>query len=261
MSRNSNTISQTQRLEIIRQLLAANGEVLVSKLATEFKVSEMTVRRDIEMLESQGEVLRTHGGAALAKRLTFEFTFKANHQKNLEQKKAIAAAAVKHISDGQVVLLDTGTTTLEIARILVSQRRKVRVITTSLAIVSELQFVDDIETILLGGFLRKGSPDIHGPLTEQNLTQFSCDIAFVGADAFDETATTYTNDLRVLNLDRQMAKAAQYVVVVADSSKFGEKAMCRVFTSKEYNLLITDSQIDKKALRIIKKTGINLELA
>jgi len=232
----------------------------VSKLASGFDVSEMTVRRDIEILELQGEVIRTHGGAALARRLTFEFTFKANQQKNLEQKRAIAAKAVKHISDGQVVLLDTGTTTLEIARAMASNR-KVTVITTSLAIVSELQFVDDIETILLGGFLRKGSPDIHGPLTEQNLAQFSCDIAFVGADAFDETATTYTDDLRVLNLDRQMAKIAKQVVVVADSSKFGKKGMCKVFTPKEYQLLITDSQLSSKTVKIIKKIGINLELA
>ena len=232
----------------------------MSKLASGFDVSEMTVRRDIEILELQGEVIRTHGGAALARRLTFEFTFKANQQKNLEQKRAIAAKAVKHISDGQVVLLDTGTTTLEIARAMASNR-KVTVITTSLAIVSELQFVDDIETILLGGFLRKGSPDIHGPLTEQNLAQFSCDIAFVGADAFDETATTYTDDLRVLNLDRQMAKIAKQVVVVADSSKFGKKGMCKVFTPKEYQLLITDSQLSSKTVKIIKKIGINLELA
>ena len=232
----------------------------MSKLASGFDVSEMTVRRDIEILELQGEVIRTHGGAALARRLTVEFTFKANQQKNLEQKRAIAAKAVKHISDGQVVLLDTGTTTLEIARAMASNR-KVTVITTSLAIVSELQFVDDIETILLGGFLRKGSPDIHGPLTEQNLAQFSCDIAFVGADAFDETATTYTDDLRVLNLDRQMAKIAKQVVVVADSSKFGKKGMCKVFTPKEYQLLITDSQLSSKTVKIIKKIGINLELA
>jgi len=260
MARNINSISQTQRLGTIRQQLASNGEVLVSKLASEFGVSEMTVRRDIEMLELQGEVIRTHGGAALARRLTFEFTFKANQQKNLEQKRAIAAKAIKHISDGQVVLLDTGTTTLEIARAMVS-KRKVTVITTSLAIVSELQFVDDIETVLLGGFLRKGSPDIHGPLTEQNLAQFGCDIAFVGADAFDETATTYTDDLRVLNLDRQMAKIAGRVVVVADSSKFGRQGMCKVFTPKEYQLLITDSQLGSKAVKIIKKTGIKLELA
>jgi DeoR/GlpR family transcriptional regulator of sugar metabolism len=261
MSRNSNTISQTQRLEIMRKQLSANGEILVSKLAPEFKVSEMTVRRDIEILESQGDALRTHGGAVLAKRLTFEFTFKANQQKSLEQKKAIAAAAVKHISDGEVILLDTGTTTLEIARAIVLEKRKITVITTSLAIVSELQFVADVETILLGGFLRKGSPDIHGPLTEQNLSQFNCDIAFVGADAFEDSGTTYMNDLRILNLDRQMAKIAKKVIVAADSSKFGQKGMCRVFTPKEYDLFITDNRLDKKAVKEFKKKGINLELA
>jgi DeoR/GlpR family transcriptional regulator of sugar metabolism len=260
MARTSGNISQVQRLDVIRQQLSSNGEVFIAKLAKHFGVSEMTVRRDIDMLESQGEVIRTHGGAAMAKRLIFEFTFRANQQKNLDAKRAIAAAALKHISDGQVVLLDTGTTTLELAR-LIAAKRKITVITTSLAIVSELQFVNDIETILLGGFLRKGSPDIHGSLTEQNLAQFKCDIAFVGADAVDSNGTTYTDDLRVLNLDRQMAQCATKVVVLADSSKFGKRGMCRVFIPKEYHVLITDSGLDTRLIKAFGKTGITCEIA
>jgi len=260
MSRTSNNISQIQRLEVIRQQLASNGEVFIAKLAKHFGVSEMTVRRDIDTLESQGEVIRTHGGAASAKRLTFEFTFRANQQKNIDAKCAIAVAALKHISDGQVVLLDTGTTTLELAR-LIAAKQKVTVITTSLAIVSELQFVNDVETILLGGFLRKGSPDIHGPLTEQNLVQFKCDIAFVGADAIDRNGTTYTDDLRVLNLDRQMARSAAKVIVLADSSKFGKRGMCRVFGHKEYHTLITDSGLDSCLIKAFNKIKIVCEIA
>jgi DeoR/GlpR family transcriptional regulator of sugar metabolism len=259
MARNINSITQTQRLEIIRQQLASHGEVVVSKLASEFDVSEMTVRRDIEMLELQGEVIRTHGGAALARRLTFEFTFMANQQKNLEQKHVIAAKAIKHISDGQVILLDTGTTTLEIARALVS-KRKVTVITTSLAIVSELQFVDDIETILLGGFLRKGSPDIHGPLTEDNIEHFRTNIAFIGADGIDLNGNTFTDDLRIAALSRRMAKNADKVVVVSDSSKIGRKSMCKVLSPDEYDLIITDSNAGDKLLKQLKVNKKKLEV-
>jgi DeoR/GlpR family transcriptional regulator of sugar metabolism len=258
--RTSKNISQRQRIDIIRQQLATTGEIFIAELAKRFNVSEMTVRRDIDMLESHGEVIRTYGGAASAKRLTFEFTFRTNQQKNSDAKRAIAAAAIRHIKDGQVVLLDTGTTTLELAK-LIAARCKVTVITTSLAIVSELQFVNDVETILLGGFLRKGSPDIHGPLTEQNLAQFKCDIAFVGADAIDSSGVTYTDDLRVLNLDRQMAKCATKVVVLADSEKFKKNGLCRVFGPKEYHLLITDSSMDARLSKAFGKTGITFEIA
>jgi len=259
MPKKKNNISQTHRLEIIRQQLASKGDVQITKLARKFGVSEMTIRRDIDLLESHGEAIRTHGGATSAKRLTFEFTFRANRQKNLRAKKAIAAAALNYVSDDQVILLDTGTTTLELAR-LITAGYKVTVITTSLAIVSALQFAADVETILLGGYLRKGSPDIHGPLAEQNLTQFKCDIAFVGADAVDVDGTTYTDDLRVLNLDRKMAQIAGKVIVLADSSKFGKNGMCRVFNPKDYHVLITDSGLDKRLLKAFSKTGIICEI-
>jgi DeoR/GlpR family transcriptional regulator of sugar metabolism len=259
MARTSNNISQIQRLDVIRQQLATNGEVFIAELAKRCGVSEMTVRRDIDMLEAQGEVIRTHGGAASAKRLTFEFTFRTNQQKNLNAKRAIAIAALKHISDGQVVLLDTGTTTLELAR-LIAVQRKVTIITTSLAIVSELQFVNDIETILLGGFLRKGSPDIHGPLTEENIERFRTDIAFIGADGIDLNGNTFTDDLRIATLSRCMAKNADKVVIVSDSSKIGRKSMCKMLSADEYNLIITDSNTGDKLLKQLKIDKKKLEI-
>lgn len=259
MARTSSNISQIQRLDFIRQQLTADGEVFIAKLAKRFGVSEMTVRRDIDMLEEQGEVMRTHGGAASAKRLTFEFTFRANQQKNLDAKRAIAAAAMKHISDGQVVLLDTGTTTLELARLIAAQR-KVTVITTSLAIVSELQFINDVETILLGGFLRKGSPDIHGPLTEDNIERFRTNIAFIGADGIDLNGNTFTDDLRIATLSRCMAKNADKVIIVSDSSKIGRKSMCKVLSSDEYDLIITDSNAGDKLLKQLKVNKKKLEV-
>jgi len=253
-------ISQTRRLDTIRAELLNADEVSIEKLAEKFNVSGMTIRRDLELLESQGEAMRTHGGAALAKRLTFEFAFRDKQNKNLRQKRLIAAAAVKHIKDGQVIMLDTGTTTLQIAEELIG-RRKVTIITTSLAIVSKVQFATGIKMILLGGFLRGGSPDLHGPLTEQNVEAFRTDIAFMGADAVDCQGNTYTDDLQVVNLDKKMAANARKVIVVADSNKFGKDAMCRVLTQKDYDLIISDSGVDKRITRQLNKRKINIELA
>jgi DeoR/GlpR family transcriptional regulator of sugar metabolism len=247
-----------QRLEAIRQELLRADEVSIEGLAGRFNVSGMTVRRDLEQLESRGDVIRTHGGASLAKRLTFEFSFREKQNRNSRQKSRIARQAAGYVEDGQVVMLDTGTTTLEIARQLVD-RHDVTVITTSLAIVSALQFAAGVRVVLLGGFLRGGSPDLHGPLTEQNVEMFRTDIAFLGADAVDLDGNTYADDLQLVNLDRKMAAHAARVVVVADSSKFGTNGMCRILGPEDYDSIITDSGIDGNVLKRFTRKGIRVE--
>ena len=259
MAKNNKKMSQIQRLDFIRSELMQAEEVSVEKLATEFNVSEMTVRRDLEVLESRGEVIRTYGGAALAKRLTFEFAFRDKQNNNQQQKHRIAKKASEYVNDGDVVILDTGTTTLEIAGE-IADRQNVTIITTSLAIVSALQFSSGIEVILLGGFLRGGSPDMHGPLTERNMEQFSADVSFMGADAIDDKGNTYTDDLRVVNLDQKMAAKAKKVIVTADSQKFFKSAMCKVFVPGDYDLIISDIGVDKKIAKKMTKLGIQMEL-
>ena len=260
MSTNNNAISATQRLGHIRKALSCFGEVSIGKLSEETGVSEMTVRRDLELLKAQGEVIISRGIVASAKRLTFDFTFSSKQQKNHEQKIAIAKRAIDHINDGNVIILDTGTTTLEIAHRLIGHR-KVKVITTSLAIVSKLQFADGIEIILLGGQLRNGSPDLHGPLTEKCLDFLKADVAFVGADAIDSQANTYTDDLRILGVDRKIKECSKKVIIVADSSKLNQSSMCKIFFPKDYELLITDSGAEKEVVNELLNNGIKVELA
>lgn len=248
MGKQAVKITQNKRLELIRQLLLKKGEVLVDELVGRFSVSLMTVHRDLDILEKSGEVIKTHGGATAAKRLTFEFSFRNQVFNRQQQKEAIARKAVQIIKRGDVVMLDTGTTTLEIAR-QIKGIEGVTVITTSLAIVSELQFADGVEVILLGGYLRSGSPDIHGPLTEDNIERFRTNLAFIGADGIDLNGNTFTDDLRIATLSRRMAKNADKVVVLSDSSKIGRKSMCKVLSPDEYDLIVTDRDIAKATIR------------
>jgi len=257
MAKNKNRVSQTARLDRIREKLVADGEVSVENLAREFHVSTMTVHRDLESLERKGEIIKTYGGATPAKRLTFEFSFRNEQQSNQENKVNVAVAAVKHIQDGQVIILDTGTTTLEIARCI--GNRKVTIITTSLAIVSELQF-NDSETILLGGYLRGGSPDMHGPLTEENLECFRADLAFIGADGIDCLGNTFTDDLRIASLSSKMAQVSEKTVVVTDSTKIGKNATCKVLNPDNYQLLITNNDLTRQYKAELLKNEIKLEL-
>jgi DeoR/GlpR family transcriptional regulator of sugar metabolism len=260
MARTKSRLTQRQRLEAMRQELLKADEVSIDELADRFEVSGMTVRRDLELLEARGDVICTHGGAALARRLTFEFSFREKQNCNSSAKSRIAEHAAGHIEDGQVVILDTGTTTLEIARRIMG-RRNVTVITTSLAIVSAVQFAAGVRVVLLGGFLRGGSPDLHGPLTEQNVEMFRADVAFMGADAVDLDGNTYADDLQVVNLDRKMAANAARVIVVADSSKFGRTGMCRIFGPRDYSLIVSDAGISVDVLKRMAKKGVAVEVA
>lgn len=250
--------TQLERVKQIRKQLLEQKEVTIESLALQYKVSQMTIRRDLEQLEVSGEVIRTHGGAAMAQKLTFEFAFQDKQHLMADAKQKIACCAAEIVKSCNVVFLDTGTTSLEIARKLIA-KENITIITTSLAIISELQFAENLEIILLGGYMRKGSPDLHGPLTEQNIDFFRADIAFMGADAIDIKGDTYTNDLRVVNLDKKMAKNAKSVIITADNSKFNKTSTCKVFSPKNYDLIITDSKIDKKILSSLKKNKIKLK--
>jgi len=249
-----------QRLEAIRKELLKSDEVSIEDMAEKFGVHAMTIRRDLQLLESRGEAVRTYGGAAFAQKLSFEFAFRDKQNEMAAEKHAIAKKAVEHVKDGHVVLLDTGTTTLQIARELAG-KRKVTIITISLAIISELQFAEDIQLLLLGGFLRQGAPDIYGPLTEQCLDSLTADIAFMGADGIDYLGNIYGNEMRFLNLDRKMADVSEKAIVVADSSKMGKHAMCKVYGAKKYDSIITDSGINDMFLMRIGKKGVKVEVA
>lgn len=250
--------SQARRLALITEELGQHGEIFVDALAKRFAVSTMTIHRDLDRLEKNGTLIRTHGGATLAKRMTFEFSFRNQQSERQEAKITIAKKAVTHIRDGHTVMLDTGTTTLEIARAL--RGKEITVITTSLAIVSELQCFDMVDVILLGGYLRRGSPDMHGPLTADNLGCFRADLAFIGADGIDLDGNTFTDDLRVASLSSKMATHAAKAFVVADTSKIGRVSTCNVLRPGEYDRIITNRDLAGKKQDMLAQANVSLEL-
>ena len=188
-------MSQQQRQDSICRLLRQRGECSVEELARRLGVSGMTVRRDLAALARQGKVLRTHGGAAMADRISFDFVFRERLGRRRAAKDAVARAAAERIADGQSVLLDSGTTTLALARQLHGKER-LTVITTSLPIAAELQFDRQIEVLLLGGYLRAGSPDLIGALTESNLETLARTSPFSAPMASTAAAASTTSRRR-----------------------------------------------------------------
>lgn len=238
----------------IRERLAAQPGVSVSELAWEFDVSEMTIRRDLAALESQAHIQRTHGGAVLTKRMMLEFDYRDRREQNRAAKRAIAAEARKRIQPGQRLILDTGTTALELAALLVDGEN-LTVITPSLAVASELQHAPGVEVILLGGVIRRGSPDLTGPVTEASLELFAADWAFQGADGVGVDGAVFNSDLRLARVDKLMRRVAAKSCVMADATKIGTTALARCGTLAEVDLFITDIAAPAPALKRFAKLG------
>ena len=250
-------LSSAQRKNQIRQLLHRRSEVSIGQFAAMFSVSAMTIRRDLDRLEYSGQVRRTHGGAVLADRMVFEFDFVNRRQANQAAKRAIAAEAVKFVKPGNRVILDNGTTTLELAHLL-KDFNELTVLTPSLAVASELQFSEGVETVLLGGVIRRGRADLTGLVTETVLDMFAVDIAFQGADAIGPDGILYTADMRVARVDQNIRKRAAHTYILVDSSKFGKTAFAQHGCVNEMDAIITDDGLDDEYESAFEKMGANI---
>jgi DeoR/GlpR family transcriptional regulator of sugar metabolism len=238
----------------IRERLSAAPGVSISELAREFGVSEMTVRRDLDALEGKAHVQRTHGGAILTERMILEFSYRDRRERNRGAKCAIAAEARKLVQAGQRLILDTGTTTLELAALL-RDGQDLTVITPSLAVASELQHAPGVEVILLGGIMREGSPDLTGPVTEHCLELLSADIAFQGAEGIGVDGSIYNIDLRLARVDRLMRRVSRKSCILADRSKIGITALARSGTLADVDYFITDRGAPASTVRSFARLG------
>lgn len=248
------------RQNLIRERFADRPGVSISQLAQEFGVSEMTIRRDLDTLERQSHVQRTHGGAVLTERMILEFDYRERRARNREAKCAIAAEARKLVQPGQRVILDTGTTTLELANLL-RDGENLTVITPSLAVASELQHAAGVEVILLGGSIRRGSPDLTGPVTEHCMEMFAADLVFQGADGIGLDGKIYNSDMRLARVDRLMRQSAAATCVLADYSKIGVTALACSGTLAEASTFITNQGAPAAALRGFAKLGVKIVIA
>lgn len=231
---------------ILDLVAVAAGEVRVSDLAARVGVTPATVRRDLEALQQRGLVERTHGGAALSASGRIEFHFHRREELRGDAKRAIARAAAARIHPGMTISLDTGTTTLEVARAL-RTAHDLRVLTTSLAAAAVLHSCAGICLILLGGQARVREPDLCGELVEENLGRFHVDLAVLGADGITADGL-WTSDPALARSSLAMIRGADRCLLVADSSKFGRPSFYRFADWAAIGGVITDAGLDPAAL-------------
>jgi DeoR/GlpR family transcriptional regulator of sugar metabolism len=246
----------TRRLQIT-EVLDHQGECSIGDLAQRFGVSGMTIRRDLQELADAGQAVRTRGGAAPAARVSFEFRFLERTNEKADEKQEIAAVACSLVRPGDAVLLDSSTTTLAIAHRL-KAISDLTVITTSLPIASELFSSESTEVILLGGTLRKDSPDLIGAITDSSLDMLRADVAFIGADAVDRRGNIYNASADLGRMLGRMANAASRVYAVADHSKIGRHELLRFANIADWYGLVTDSKLDRSLCRDLRRAGVSL---
>lgn len=248
-----------ERQRAILESVNREGRVLVVDLAKRFRTSQVTIRKDLETLHAKGQVYRTHGGALTARGNVLEDPTLLDKEKlHREEKAAIAAQAARMVSEGQVVILDSGTTTTAVARAL-RNFQNLTVITNAVNIAVELSG-SNVEVILTGGNMRKNSFSQVGPLAEETLSKLSADIFFLGVDGFDVDFGLSTPNLLEARVNRAMMGAARRTVAVCDSSKFGKRSLSLLCPISSLHQVITDHGISRTDLNALKKAGIEVIL-
>jgi DeoR family transcriptional regulator of aga operon len=248
-----------ERRRAILEVVNHDGRALVKDLARRFRTSEVTIRKDLEVLHSHGLLHRTHGGVlpvnagALA-----DPTLREKEELHRKEKQRIAAAAAALVKEGQVVVLDSGTTTTGIARML-RDCTNVTIVTNAVNIATELAGASP-EVILTGGMLRKNSFSLVGPIAEETLRRLNADILFLGVDGFDVQYGLSTPNLLEAKVNRAMVDIAQRVIAVCDASKFGRRSLSLIAATSAVHQVITDTQIPAADLRALKKAGIEVTL-
>lgn len=224
----------------ISALLFAQGETPVTDLARLLGASLATIRRDLVQLEQQGLVERIHGAARLASTAKAEVGHKAREDRNLAAKRAIARIAYGQLRAGDTVLLDAGTTVLQLARQIRLAPMPLTVVTNGLAVAQELADVPEVQLCLLGGRLRPGQLSVVGPLAETMLQSLWLTHAFLGASALSHDLWLSSFDAEEARLNATMAARADQVWVLADHSKLGPRATFAVRHLTGAETLITD---------------------
>ncbi|MDW7657942.1 MAG: DeoR/GlpR family DNA-binding transcription regulator [Bacillota bacterium] len=246
-----------ERRNKIIQMLRDSRIVKVSDLVELFDVSVETIRRDLEYLENQGYLKRVYGGAVPKTMYGQEPAYSSREIRNYAEKYAIAEKALELIEDGDTIEIDIGTTTLELAKLLMGQR-KITVLTNSLQIAILLAGDKDITVILLGGKVRGGEFSTSGFITESNMNLFNVDkvILGVGGITADDGITDY--HMEESHLRRNAIDRTQKVIALADYSKFGVTSMNRVCEARKIDTIITDIKADKQIIAKYKSLGVKV---
>lgn len=242
-------LMEERRKKILEELVAKET-VYVSELSKEFNVSYETIRKDLSFLEEQGLLIKSHGGATI-KQNAIEYAFNVREEENNPAKQAIAKKAVELIPDNSSIIIATGSTTLEIAKILAS-KSKYKIFTDSLPVANILQNSDN-QVFIFGGKVREKSSSVFGGWTVNAIKQLHVDIAFIGSDGFSNMSGPTTPSSSDQFIDQTIIKHAYKKYIVADYTKFSRNSLYKICNWEDITALITNKEANLEQIESIRK--------
>ena len=257
--RDTNRRDTSKRRERILSLLREQGSVQVDQLSAQFHVSSQTIRQDLNFLAKIGTAARSYGGAVLheGQATASEAALETKRRLYSAEKMSIGKRAASLIRAGDSVILDSGTTTLQIATNIPNDL-DVTVVTNDLAIANELAGHEALKLVMLGGALRRKNMSLFGTQAERAVQEMSVDKLFLGVDGFDmqKGITTHFEAEAILN--RMMCDAATEIIVVTDSSKFGRVCLHKIIEPGRVSKLITDERVDTEFAKELTRLGVEV---
>src|ERR1700735_2872861 len=251
-------MAEERRTQIL-QILHAHGRVKVDELKQRFGTSAVTIRNDLNELSLKGLVQRSHGGAVRPNTILRESPVRERLRTHSEEKRRIGAMAATLINDGETIILDPGTTTLEIAR-QIKKKPGLQVITNGVNIAAELLDARDVQVFIVGGTVRGESASISGHFAEQMFEQFSADKLFLSGAGCDLNFGVSGANLEETMVNRAMIRIAREIILVADSSKFSKRSMSRIALFSQIDTVISDTSLEEEVQEKLRAIGCNLIL-
>jgi DeoR family transcriptional regulator of aga operon len=248
-----------QRRRNLLDLVDQNGQVTVVDLVKRFSISAVTVRSDLDALASIGAIVRSHGGAVRRLEATQDYPLRTKETLHHIEKVRIGKAAAELVRAGETIILDSGSTTAEIARHLKKLKLPLlTVITNALNIAAELADHAGISLMMIGGLLRPISCSFVGPQAEAMMNDFHADRLFLAVDGFDLENGPSTPDVLEAQLNNVMIRSAKEVNVVADFSKLGRRSVSKIGPFDRIRRLITDKRAAPEFIEGLRKKGIEV---
>lgn len=250
---------QLDRQKNIYEYLKENRKATVNELSELCEVATMTIRRDLDKMESDGIITRVFGGAVIGSDIITEDTYEDKEKIFVEEKVLIAKAAAELVKDNSIVVLDSGTTCMEIAKELI-HRTNLRVITTDILIAAYLTRYKSIEVYCTGGRVQSTVGSCVDNHSLEFLKSINAHICFLGASVVNEEFSVSTFTIEKAKVKQAIMKSAHHRVLVTDHSKFNKRSFAKICTLKDFDLVIVNDKLDDDIKDKLVKEGINLRL-
>lgn len=250
----------TKRHESIIKLIKENGSATIPELIEMTKVSGVTIRKDLKFLEDKNLLFCTRGGASLTNPYANDRPIIEKALINPDKKQKVAKAALQLINENDSIMIGSGTTVFELAKIL-QPTRALTVITPAIKVTLELNDKSNIEVLQLGGLVRPNSTSVAGVHAEHILDNISCGMLFLGVDGIDVDFGFSISNLAEAGLNQKMIKAAQSVVILADSTKFGKRGIGKICDIGDVQYVITDDDAPPSLIKQLEKKGVKVVVA